>query len=93
MGALPEDSWVEMIRNQKPCPMAYKILFRESQAEEPSYLADFALLRQLGIKTHIALASIDPAAVSSLEPKHNRRTHSFGAAHLAMLWLRSLNKS
>jgi len=90
-GVLPEGKWEDIIKKQKPCPSAYKILVQESHAGEPSYMADFALLRQLGIKTRIALAAIEPEAVATEEPNHNRRTHSFGASHLAILWFRKLS--
>lgn len=56
-----------------------------------TYLGDFALMQQLGIKTKIALAA------SRLRRKklgeHNRRLHSYGACHLSVLWFRHLAKS
>jgi HD superfamily phosphohydrolase/NAD-dependent SIR2 family protein deacetylase len=87
--ALSEDQWESLVKEQKPCPKGYKILFDESQ-EAPGYLSDFAMLRQLGIKTRIALAATDPQRVATFEPEHNRRKHSFGTAHLALLWFRKL---
>ncbi len=89
-GALPEGKWEHIIKKEKPCPAAYRVLVQESHVGQPGYLADFALLRQLGIKTRIALAAIEPDAVAIEEPNHNRRTHSFGTAHLAILWFRNL---
>ena len=89
-GFLEEGKWDSVVREKKCCPMAYKILVEEATTTHPSYLADFELLRQLGLKTRIASATSRSTDLEKKEANHNRRRHSFGAAHLAMLWFRKL---
>lgn len=87
---LEEGKWERFVKERKCCPATYSLLETAAMLQEPAYLGDHALLRQLGIKTRIALAAEQTNDPPKKEADHNRRRHSFGATHLALLWFNRL---
>jgi hypothetical protein len=87
---LDEGKWETFAKERECCPASYELLEDAAMVQSPGYLQDCALLRQLGIKTRIALAADQSDSALEKEANHNRRRHSFGAAHLALLWFRKL---
>ena len=90
-GSLEDGKWHEPVNN-----MAEKQEYIFPQAYEcfadQDYLRDFKYLRQLGIKTKIALARSNREGKKENEEDHNRKKHSWGTTTLSALWFRKLAK-
>jgi NAD-dependent SIR2 family protein deacetylase len=84
------DSWLPSFQ-PSVLPGTYLVL-----QQHPHYLPGFNRLRQLGIKTLVALATAGHGGKDGdrapKENEHNRLWHSRGAGHLATLWFRQLSR-
>lgn len=89
--ALPEGMWDGWLRDVRPSPLPGTYV----QLKNSQYLRGFNRLRQLGIKTKVALATARRSPLDGNleqeEADHNRLRHSRGAGHLATMWFRQLS--
>jgi hypothetical protein len=82
---LPDGKWETMLPKwQGVFPKAYDFFLTKD-----TYLSQFKYLRQLGIKTQIAMGH-GRSGREKDEAAHNRRQHSWGATTLAAIWFREL---
>jgi hypothetical protein len=84
-----EIMWHALVEQGQVNPPA---AFRALDECQGDYLKSLQLLRQLGVKTKISrsVSGRKYDTAGNEEKDHNRRLHSFGAAHLALAWFRKL---
>jgi hypothetical protein len=88
-GCLEDGKWHEEVKRKADnqdyiFPQTYECFVNQD------YLRDFKYLRQLGIKTRIALMRSNVDGHNVDDSKHNRQMHSWGATTLSALWFRIL---